>query len=57
MSGLFFLCTGTYTEVLEVVNADGIAEKVEQSILEHASVAVAVGGGSAMAFSQSIAVK
>jgi hypothetical protein len=30
----------TYTEVLQVVHADAIAEEVEQSILEHASVAV-----------------
>lgn len=31
----------TYAEVLQVVNAKGIAEQVKQSILEHASVAVA----------------
>jgi hypothetical protein len=32
----------TYTEVLQVVDAQGIAEEVEESILEHASVAVPV---------------
>jgi hypothetical protein len=33
---------GTYAEMLQVVNAELVAEEVEQSILEHASVAVAV---------------
>jgi hypothetical protein len=32
----------TYTEGLQVINGEGIAEEVEQSILEHAAVAVAV---------------
>ena len=32
----------TYTEVLQVVDAYAIAEKVQQSILEHTSVTVAV---------------
>lgn len=31
----------TYTEVLQVVHGEGVAEKVQQSILEHAAVAVA----------------
>ena len=31
----------TYTEVLQVVNADVVAEEVDQCILEHASVTVA----------------
>ena len=30
-----------YTEGLEVIDGDGIVEEVEESILEHASVAVA----------------
>lgn len=30
-----------YTEVLQVVEGDLVAEKMDQSILEHASVAVA----------------
>lgn len=34
----------TYTEVLQVVNGEGVAEEVQQSILEHAAVAVAVEG-------------
>ncbi len=32
----------TYAEVLQVVNADVVAEQVDQRILEHASVTVAV---------------
>jgi hypothetical protein len=32
----------TYTELLQVVHGQGVAEKVEQSILEHAAVAVAM---------------
>lgn len=31
----------TYAEVLQVVNADVVAEQVDQCILEHASVTVA----------------
>ena len=31
----------TYAEVLQVVNADVVAEQVDQRILEHASVTVA----------------
>jgi hypothetical protein len=38
----------TYTEVLQVVNADVVAEEVNQRILEHASVTVA--GSSKSAF-------
>ena len=34
----------TYTEVLQVVHGDGVAEEVQQSILEHAAVTVAVEG-------------
>ena len=34
----------TYTEVLQVVNGEGVAEEVQQSILQHAAVAVAVEG-------------
>lgn len=34
----------TYTEVLQVIDAEGVAEKVEESILEHASVTVAALG-------------
>lgn len=34
----------TYTEVLQVVDGEGVAEEVQQSILEHAAVAVAVEG-------------
>lgn len=30
-----------YSELLQVVHGDGVAEKVEQSILEHATVTVA----------------
>ena len=30
----------TYTKVFQIVNVNGVAEEVEQSILEHASVAV-----------------
>jgi hypothetical protein len=33
-----------YTEVLQVVDAEGIAEQVQQRILEHAAVTVAVRG-------------
>lgn len=36
---------GTYAERLEVVHADGVTEQVEESILEHATVAVAGGLG------------
>lgn len=36
------LCNGTYTEGLQVIHSEVIAEEVEQSILEHAAVAVAV---------------
>jgi hypothetical protein len=32
----------TYTEVLQVVDGEGIAEEVQKSVLEHAAVAVAV---------------
>lgn len=32
----------TYTEVLEVIKADSVAEQVQKSILEHATVSVAV---------------
>jgi hypothetical protein len=32
---------GTYTEVLQVVDGDLVAEQVDESILEHASVTVA----------------
>ena len=39
ISHLSNLCE-TYTEVLQVVDGDLVAEKVDQSILEHASVAV-----------------
>jgi hypothetical protein len=35
----------TYTEVLEVVDGDLVAEEMDQSILEHASVTVAVRKG------------
>lgn len=31
---------GTYTEGLEIVNGDSISVKVEQSVLQHASVTV-----------------
>lgn len=30
----------TYTEVLQVIKGDGIAKKMDQSILKHASVTV-----------------
>lgn len=33
---------GTYAEVLQVVNGEGVAEEVQQSVLEHAAVAVTV---------------
>jgi hypothetical protein len=32
----------TYTEVLEVIKGQGVAEQVEQSILQHATVTVAI---------------
>lgn len=32
----------SYAERLDVVHGDGVAEKVEQSILKHATVAVAI---------------
>jgi hypothetical protein len=32
----------TYTEALQVVHGEGVAEEVQQSILQHAAVAVAV---------------
>jgi hypothetical protein len=32
----------TYTEVLQVVNSEGVAEEVQQGVLEHAAVAVTV---------------
>ena len=37
----WLLINCTYTEVLQVVHADAVAEQVEQSILEHAAVTVA----------------
>lgn len=33
---------GTYTEVLQVVHREGVAEQVQQSILQHATVAVPI---------------
>lgn len=33
----------TYTEVLQVVHGEGVAEQVQQSILQHAAVAVPIG--------------
>lgn len=35
----------TYSERLEVIHGDLVAEKVKESILEHAAVAVAREGG------------
>lgn len=32
----------TYTEVLQIVNGEGVPEEVQQSVLEHAAVAVTV---------------
>lgn len=34
--------TQTYSEVLEVIDGDFVAEQVQKSVLQHASVAVAV---------------
>lgn len=39
--GVLIQVTQTYTEVLQVFDADGITKKVKQSVLQHASVAVA----------------
>jgi hypothetical protein len=36
------LCYRTYTEGLQVDNGEGIAEEVQQRVLEQAAVAVAV---------------
>jgi hypothetical protein len=33
----------TYTEALQVIHGESVAEEVQQSILQHAAVAVAVG--------------
>jgi hypothetical protein len=33
---------GTYTEVLQVINGELVSEQVEQSILQHAAVAVTI---------------
>jgi hypothetical protein len=37
---IVILKKGTYTEALDVVHGDLVAEEVEQSILQHAAVAV-----------------
>lgn len=39
-----------YTEVLQVIDGDAVAEEVEQSILEHASVTVPVKIASVLPF-------
>ena len=33
-----------YTEVLQVINADGVAEQMKKSILQHAAVTVTIRG-------------
>ena len=33
---------GTYTEVLQVINGELVSEQVEQSILQHAAMAVTI---------------
>lgn len=39
---LYLWLGGTYTEVLQVINGELVSEQVEQSILQHAAVAVTI---------------
>lgn len=39
---LYIWLGGTYTEVLQVINGELVSEQVEQSILQHAAVAVTI---------------